>query len=104
MSKGQAATEFEWVAGGSGEHLRGHSEQELDANNFQFLREGYLNMIEEETDHLPHGVYTSLSPTAARVPGSSAAPRGAHAVLVRRTSDPTIKVRQKQSLNKIIKT
>ena len=93
MSKGQVASEFEWVSGGSGElQLLTQSEGASETSgHFEFLREGYLYMIEEERDHLPYGIYsTSLSPS----PTASSAPvvGGAHAVLVRRTSDPTIKV------------
>lgn len=91
MSKGgHLATEFEWVAGGE----NGQSSQlhETSPGNFKFLKEGYLHMIEEETDHLPHGVYTSTAQTAAAGSGNAGV-RGAHAVLVRKTSgDSTIKV------------
>lgn len=103
MSKVRAANnEFEWVSGGSNElHLlspgvsrpEGGDSSATETNtHFEFLREGNLYMIEEERDHLPHGIYTtSLSPS----PTATSAPHvvgGAHAVLVRRTSDPTIKV------------
>ena len=100
MSKDRIASEFEWVSGGSNEpQLPSHLPEpegpgsEADSH-FEFLREGYLYMIEEERDHLSHGIYsTSLSPS----PMASSAPPvvgGAHAILVRRTSDPTIKVQR----------
>ena len=92
MSKGQVASEFEWVSGGGKDlQVLGQSEEASETTHFEFLREGYLYMIEEERDHLPHGIYsTSLSP---RSPTASApVVGGAHAVLIRRTSDPTIKV------------
>ena len=94
MSKGQVASEFEWVSGGDSE-LQLLTQPDSGASeasgHFEFLREGYLYMIEEERDHLPHGIYStslSSSPTANTTPVVG----GAHAVLVRRTSDPTIKV------------
>ena len=91
MSKGQVATEFEWLAGGSNDQS-----SVVETSNFQFLKEGYLNMTEEESDHIPHGVYSTTlpqSPTAGG-PVMDGVPvmGGAHAMLVRRTSDPTIKV------------
>lgn len=103
MSKDQVASEFMWVSGGGNELqlLNPHdpdsgASAETTSGHFEFLREGYLYMIEEERDHLPHGIYvSSLSPRSPTA-GSSSAPApvvgGAHAVLVRRTSDPTIKV------------
>ena len=90
MSKSQLASEFEWVAGG-GNDLQLLQPGSLETTHFEFLREGYLYMTEEESDHLPHGVYsTSLSPSPTA--SSPIVQGGAHAVLVRRTSDPTIKV------------
>ena len=91
MSKGHLATEFEWVAGGED----GLTSQLDDTTlgKFQFLKEGYLHMIEEETDHLPHGVYTSRSSETAAATDSPGVRGAAHAVLVRRTSgDSSIKV------------
>ena len=85
MSKGQVTTEFEWLSSEE-------NESEQKAAKFHFLKEGYLFMTEEESDHLPHGVYTSKSPTAGA--GGERVVGGAHAVLVRRTSDPSIKVRR----------
>ena len=91
MSKGQVANEFEWVSGGNNDlQLLGQSKGASETGHFEFLREGYLYMIEEEKDHLPHGIYsTSLSPSPT---ATAPAVGGAHTVLVRRTSDPTIKV------------
>lgn len=107
MSKDQIANEFKWVSGGGNElQLLGHPDPDSGASanqettssscHFEFLREGYLYMTEEERDHLPHGIYaSSLSPRSPTATSSSApAPvvGGAHAVLIRRTSDPAIKV------------
>ena len=109
MSKDQIASEFKWVSGGGNEpQLLGHpnpdsgasanqdSETTSSSCHFEFLREGYLYMTEEERDHLPHGIYaSSLSPRSpTAISSSPPAPvvGGAHAVLIRRTSDPAIKV------------
>lgn len=83
MSKDLVATEFEWISGT--EHA-----QSVETGKFKFLKEGYLFMTEEETDHIPHGIYASTSPKSAS--GGGVVVGGAQAVLVRRTSDPTIKV------------
>lgn len=82
MSKGQAATEFEWISG--------IEPAQSETGKFLFLKEGYLFMTEEETDHTPHGIFSSTSPKAT---SGGTVVGGAHMVLVRRTSDPTIKVR-----------
>ena len=107
MSKHQIASEFKWVSGGDNEpQLLGHPDPDSEASadqettssscHFEFLREGYLYMTEEERDHLPHGIYaSSLSPRSpTAISSSPPAPvvGGAHAVLIRRTSDPAIKV------------
>ena len=106
MSKDQVASEFKWVSGGGNElQLLGHphpdsgasaDQETISSCHFEFLREGYLYMIEEERDHLPHGIYASSlsprSPTAISNSAPTPVVGGAHAVLIRRTSDPAIKV------------
>lgn len=83
-SRDQEATEFEWISITDTEHAQS------ETGKFQFLKEGYLFMTEEETDHIHHGIYAS---TSSKSPNGGTVVGGAQAVLVRRTSDPTIKVK-----------
>ena len=86
MSRDQEATEFEWISAAVPDTEHAQSE----TGKFQFLKEGYLFMTEEETDHIHHGIYASTSPKSA---SGGTVMGGAQAVLIRRTSDPTIKVK-----------
>ena len=61
---------------------------DTDVNKFRFLMEGYLHIMEEEADHVPHGIYTSPIGSGKRDGLSS----NIHASLIRRTSDPSIRV------------
>ena len=75
MASSLKATEFEWLDNDS-------VANDKDTDNFRFLNDGYLHMTEEEVDHIPHGIYST--PTRQK--------DMKHASLVRRTSDPSLKV------------
>ena len=64
------------------------SDVSMDTDKFRFLMEGYLHIMEEEADHAPHGIYTSPIGSGKRDGLSS----NIHASLIRRTSDPSIRV------------
>ena len=39
---------------------------DTDIDKFRFLMEGYLHIMEEQADHVPHGIYTSPIRSAKR--------------------------------------
>ncbi len=56
----------------------------VDIDQLDFLMQGYLHITEEKVEHDPFGIY--LSPTNGN------ARKAVHMSLVRRTSDPSIRV------------